>query len=435
MKIKTWMALAVLIPLLHACGGGGSGGGSGALRLVNVSDDQPSLDLYASDGSTETLLSSAVATDAAGSYVSLGATTLTLNLKRTGTATTSGTSTRTVLKDTSHTLLAYSTSSSLRSVFLTDAEVAPAAGIAKLRVFNASNEAGTLDVYVTDPAAALADSSPTVSALAGERIGSYTEIGAGSYRIRVTGTGVSTDLRLDLPAVSFASQQIVTLVLTSGSGGVLVHGHLINQKDTVAAQRNPAARVRLVTGTVGGTVAAAVNGTTLSAGQGSPIIGAYQLVPAGTLALSASLNGTAATPNGTTTPLPATLAAGSDNTLLVTSNAGAATATLLADDNRPPLNTANTKLRLVHGVGNLASPITLTADSGLVATDVAVNSASVPVAVTGNVSTGTTLLEATSPGFAGTLYSDSKPLLPAHTYTVFMLGDVAAVAPRLSRDR
>jgi hypothetical protein len=340
-----------------------------------------------------------------------------------------------VLKDTSHTLLAYSTNSTLRSVFLTDAEAAPAVGVAKLRVYNASNEAGTMDVYVTDPATSLADSSPTVSALAGERIGSYAEIGAGSYRIRVTGTGVTTDLRLDLPAVTLASQQILTLVLTSTPGGVLVHGHLINQKDTVAAERNPSARVRLVTGTAGGSVAAAINGTTLSAGQSSPIIGGYQLVAAGTLNLSASLNGTAATPNSTTTPLPATLVAGSDNTLLVTSNAGNATATLIADDNRPPLNSANTKLRLVHGLGNLASPITLTADSGLVATDVAVNSASVPVAVTGNVSTNTTLLEATSPGVTGMLYSDSKPLLPAHTYTVFILGDVAAPAPRLSRDR
>ncbi len=127
--------------------------------------------------------------------------------------------------------------------------------------------------------------------------------------------------------------------------------------------------------------------------------------------------------------------AGSDNTLLVSSNAGTATATLLADDNRPPLNSANTKLRLIHGLGNLASPITLTADSGLVATDVAVNSASDAVAVTGNVSTDTTLLEATSPGVTGTLYSESKPLLPAHNYTVFILGDVAAPAPRLSRDR
>lgn len=425
------LAVVVAVPLLQACGGGGGGGGAGALRLVNVTDDFASLDLY----STDTLLSSAVTTDSASSYVSLGAGTYTLNLKRNGSSTTVGTSSRSVIADTSHTLVAYSTSSTLKSVFLTDNEVAPGAGSAKFRVFNGSDEAGALDVYVTDPSASLANSSPLVTAQAAERISSYGEIGAGTYRIRVTGTGVTSDLRLDLPAVTLVDQQILTLVLTSTPGGVLVHGHLINQKDTVAAERNTSARVRLVTGTIGGTVVASVNGTALSAGQSSPVIGGYQLVPAGALTVTASLNGTASALNNTTTPLPGTLVAGSDNTLLVTGTGASSLASFISDDNRPPLNTSNVKLRLVHGLSNLANPATLTADSGLVASDVAPNSASAQAGIPGNLSPATTLLEVTSAGSGTSLYSDNKTLLTGHTYTVFILGDANATPGRLSRDR
>ncbi|MBX3607683.1 MAG: DUF4397 domain-containing protein [Piscinibacter sp.] len=426
MKIRTWAALAAFgLPLLFtACGGGGgSDGGDGALRLVNAAEGYASLDLY----STDTLISSAVTSDSAGSYVSLGAGTYTLKLKRNGSTTTSNSTDRSVAKDTAYTLLAYTTAETLKTVLLTEGEEAPSSGTAKLRVFNASTEAGTLDVYVTAPDAALSDSSATTAALGTERIGSYAEISAGTYRIRVTGSGDKTDLRLDLPSVTLADQQVTTLVLTATPGGVLVHGLSIDQKSDVTARKNPSARVRLVAGAnANGSVAATANGVTLSAGLQSPAVGGYALVPAGDLALDVSLNGNSVASTATT------LAAGSDSTLLVTGDAGSAVATLLNDDNRPALSSSNAKLRLVHGIGSLASPITLTADYSAVASDVARNTAS---AGTG-VAAGTSIrLEASTPT-AGTLYlADDVTLLATRVYTVFMLGDSSAPLGVLRRDR
>ena len=93
-------------------------------------------------------------------------------------------------------------------------------------------------------------------------------------RIRVTGSGDKTDLRLDLPAVTLADQQITTLVLTATPGGVLVHGLSIDQQGGVTARRNPSARVRLVAGAnANGSVAATANGVTLSSALQSPAIG------------------------------------------------------------------------------------------------------------------------------------------------------------------
>ena len=425
MKITPWLAAAVaLVPLLQACGGGSDSDGNGAVRLVNASSAYGALDLYSSD----TLLSSAVAPEGAGSYVTLGAGTYTLKLKRNGSSTTVNSTDRSVAASTSHTLLAYSTADTLRSVFLTDNETAPTSGAAKLRVFNASTEAGALDVYVTASSATLADSSPTVSALGTERFSSYNEISAGSYRVRVTGSGDKTDLRLDVDGISLADQRIGTLVLTTTPGGVLVNSLFIDQKSTVTGVANPSARIRLVAGAgSNGTVAATINGTSLSSGLRSPTVGAYALVPAGSLSGSVTLEGTALT-------LPtATLAAGSDSTLLVTSAGGAGTATLIADDNKPAITSTNAKLRLVHGVGALGSSITLTADYSAVATDTPVNSASTPAAITA----GTDMrLEATTPTAASSLFLDSAVTLVAgKVYTLFMLGDANAPAGVLRRDR
>lgn len=425
MKITPWLAAAVaLVPLLQACGGGSDSDGDGAVRLVNASSAYGALDLYSSD----TLLSSAVAPEGAGSYVTLASGTYTLKVKRNGSSTTVNSTDRSVAASTSHTLLAYSTADTLRSVFLTDNETAPTSGAAKLRVFNASTEAGALDVYVTASSATLADSSPTVSALGTERFSSYNEISAGSYRVRVTGSGDKTDLRLDVDGISLADQRIGTLVLTTTPGGVLVNSLFIDQKSTVTGVANPSARIRLVAGAGGnGTVAATINGTSLSSGLRSPTVGAYALVPAGSLSGSVTLEGTALT-------LPtATLAAGSDSTLLVTSAGGAGTATLIADDNKPAITSTNAKLRLVHGVGALGSSITLTADYSAVATDTPVNSASTPAAITA----GTDMrLEATTPTATSSLFLDSAVTLVAgKVYTLFMLGDANAPAGVLRRDR
>jgi hypothetical protein len=281
---------------------------------------------------------------------------------------------------------------------------------------------------VTAPGAALASASATVQGLASEHIGGYTEITAGTYEIRVTGTGDKTDLRLDIPSVTLTDQQIATLVLTSTPGGVLVNGLVINQKDTVTPQRNTSARVRLVaSAAANASVAAAVNGTTLSSGTQSPFIGNYTFVPAGALTLSASINGT---PLASPT---ATLVAGSDTTLLVTGTAGAPVVTLLGDDNSPALTAANTKIRLVNGVTGLAAPLSLLVDFAPIATDLALAGASTPVstpATTGSVLQVTT---ATATLFDNT--ATPVALTAGHVYTMFMLGDSTTPVGRLRRDR
>lgn len=416
------LALAVAA-LLPACGGSDDdGGGEGQVRLVNATTDYASLDFYADDNRVAT----AVQQDTASSFFVFGAAVTNFKLKRTDSSVTSLSTDRTVTSGVNNTLVAYTTAGTLRTAFMTDSEGAPSSGNARLRVFNTSYEAGSVDVYLTSVGGSLDDVSALTSSLGAERFSGYTEMARGSYRVVVTGAGDKTDLRLDLPSLTLVDQQVSTLILTTTPGGLLLNGLLVNQASTLTAQKNPSARIRLVAGTTSnGTVAATLNGTVLSNGLRSPTVGAYTLVPAGAITADVQVNG-ATVSIGSLNAAP-----GADLTLMVLGTPAAPQVALLADDNRPPTAATNTKLRLVHGLNNLTGGITLTADYGAVATDLAFATASTPAAITA----GTTYrLEASSP--SSSLYLATDVTLQAtRVYTVFVLGDASAPQGVLRRDR
>lgn len=416
------LALAVAA-LLPACGGSDDdGGGEGQVRLVNATTDYASLDFYADDDRVAT----AVQQDTASSFFVFGAAVTNFKLKRTDSSVTSLSTDRTVTSGVNNTLVAYTTAGTLRTAFMTDTEGAPSSGNAKLRVFNTSYEAGSVDVYLTSVGGSLDDVSALTSSLGAERFSGYTEMARGSYRVVVTGAGDKTDLRLDLPSLTLVDQQVSTLILTTTPGGLLLNGLLVNQASTLTAQKNPSARIRLVAGTTSnGTVAATLNGTVLSNGLRSPTVGAYTLVPAGAITADVQVNG-ATVSTGSLSAAP-----GADLTLMVLGTPAAPQVALLADDNRPPTAATNTKLRLVHGLNNLTGGITLTADYGAVATDLAFATASTPAAITA----GTTYrLEASSP--SSSLYLATDVTLQAtRVYTVFVLGEASAPQGVLRRDR
>lgn len=424
-------AVAALPLLLTACGGGGSDG-PGYVRLVNASTSNASLDLYVNDSKAN----SAVNINGAGDYASIGSGSYTFYLKNAGSSTAVASSAQSVSDGVRNTLVAYNTAGTLRTRYLTDNQTAPTSGTAAFRVFNTSYEAGNVDIYVTAPTDSLTNATPNVSTLGGERFSSYSEITAGTYRIRVTGAGDETDVRLDIPSVTLSDQQIQTLVLTSTPGGVLVNGLMINQQGTLQTMANAYARIRLVAGaTSAGTVAATANGITLSAGTVStgkpPAIGSYLQVPAGALTATVSINGTDVSPSGLTAP------AGADLTLLVLGTAAAPQVALINDDNGPALTTGYVKLRLVNGVNGLNAALTLQANNGVLtkSSNIAFGTAAESTLVVGSTTASPTPVEVDSATSSSALYNANVALLTPGVYTLFMLGDAAAPAAVLRLDR
>jgi hypothetical protein len=419
---------------LTACGGSGSSN-NGLVRVVNATLNHASLDLL----SSATPIVQGTAKDTVSAYAGVAAGSPTLQVNDAGTATALTTIAPTISGSLHYSVIVYESNGSVKAAVLGDDNAAPAVNSVQLRIFDAAPEAGALDVYITDPATlALTTPSFTIPATSAAFTSALLSFNAGTYRIRVTGQGNQNDMRLDMTAPALTSQQIATVLLTASSGGVLIDGGVLVQQGAYAASRNPNARVRLATGV---TASATVGAVASNAGASdivvsppvvSPAVGAYVVVPA-TSSLSVNVNGVASNaPN-------ATLTAGGDFTLLVSGPPAAPVPTLLPDDNHLPSTNQQYKMRLVNGgAGNAAVPLTLTADFGLIAASVGVNTGSTYGIGTGSTASRLDLTPAVFAPLTALVLNNNA------VYTVFVLGDPVQLTalnngtlppPVLRRDR
>jgi hypothetical protein len=226
---------------------------------------------------------------------------------------------------------------------------------------------------------------------------------------------------LDVPSITLGSTDVVTLVLSSGSGGTLVNAAQVVQGGQVTAFNNTQARVRVVSALTGAgdKNSVTLNGastTALLVNAPSPTIGAYTLVPSGSYTVTGTATGSAQ------------LDPGSDTTLMVVGTAAVPTLAVILDDNRLPTSSTGVKLRLVNAMDPATMggyPLTMSLDYSPVATSVAPGTQSAYAALP---STTTSILEVTSAKTSVTMYSPTDTLsnltLSAQgVYTVFMFGD------------
>jgi hypothetical protein len=288
----TWAAGVGAAGTLPGCGGGSNGSSTGSTRLraLNLTSDLPSIDLLTDD----TNRYAALAADAMSDYQTFDAATVALKVRRAGDATQLYSSSYVLAKDEVYTAVVWGRETSLRVHTLpedaVDTDIAD--GAARLRVFNATIDAGALDVYVTSATADIGESAALQSALAGGTLGSYRDLSAGTFRLRVTGAGDPADLRLDVPAIALSIRKHATLVITAGASGVLVNGVLIPLQGTASVMKNTQARVRVVAGVAGsGNVAVTVGGQVVAGGYRSPTVGPYTRVAAGTVDVVVRLDG------------------------------------------------------------------------------------------------------------------------------------------------
>ena len=421
--------MAFAAAALAACGGGGSSGGSQAsVRLVNATLTHASLNLLANSA----IVVTGTAVDTASAYVSVNSGSPSLQVNDTTSGAVLAVTAPTVTKGQKFALIAYESGGAVRTAVISEDTTAPAAGTAVVRIFDAATDAGSIDVYVTDPAVDITKlSSPTFSFTSSVSVqaSNFLSFGPGTFRIRVTGAGNPSDLRLDIPSVVLASQQVATVILTPTTGGTLANGSVLVQDATYTATRNTSSRVRLVAAVSSNASVSATAGTTsIGTGVVAPAIGTYTNVPSGS-----AIN---VTVNGASIGAPAAaLAAGSDATLLVYGNAASATATLIADDNHLPTATSNYKLRMINGVTGAAVPLTLAVNFAPVASNVLPGTASAYAVLAASM---TTQLSVTSPSSLTPIYPNpfTTVSIPGNAvFTLFMLGDASAPVGVLRKDR
>jgi hypothetical protein len=433
-SISTRHAAALLLAGIFLMSGCGSSSGDAEIRVLNVSVDFPSVDLYLNNGTTNTATITGTTYGTLTAYKGVGANAYTVEFTNNGSQSSLKSLDENLAKGTFKTYVAYGNTGSFGFLEILENQDAPNSGSAMVQIIDAAPDAGNVDVYLTDPAATLADSSPTFTNVAGGVAGSgFLTITDGTYRIRVTGTGNQADIRLDsVSGIAFSNQEILSIVLGGTSGGVLVNAMVIPQQSSSSTTiNNPYARVRAVAGIPSGSnLSASLGGTTLLTSAAANTVSQYSLVQAGTETLNLTLNG------GALTPSNQALTAGADYTVLVLNGSVVAgtTTTLIADNNRLPTTSTYSRISLVNAMSSLGDPVTLNVNYTPVANGVALGNSSAPTQVTaGTADTEIDTVDATT---STTLFTNtSATLAGSGVYDLFMFGSAASPVAALHTNR
>lgn len=257
----------------------------------------------------------------------------------------------TYVKDQSDTLVIAGTDTISNAVLLNDDQTKPSSGYFSVRIVNLATRGGSYDVYITAPTATLAGASPTASAIADGATGLFFQLTNGDYRIRITTAG-SSNLLFDSATVTFASQEVVTLVLYSVYSGALVNCFAlygVNSSTPSTTLTNLLARVKFVNGAaIAARLRAKVAGVTIFGGIPTGGVSSYQAVGSGSSTLSAETDDASGT---LVSSLAATLKPGRDYTVIIGGVAGAYTLTAVEDNNIAALS-GYCRLRVVNAVSD-----------------------------------------------------------------------------------
>ena len=428
---KRWAAMALVqglalgLALLSGCGGGSEAPRDSArLRLLNASAGYAALDLAVDGGN----VNSGVAFGAVGGYASVATSGVTTAVSSSGSVGVLSSASRSLNKDGHYTLVAYGPAGALKTQLIADDLAAPANNLTSVQVQHLAPDAGSLDVYLTGSSDALEGATPLAANLAAGSGQGASSVIAATYRLRVTGSGDKTDLRLDVQGLVLRGGQVGTLVLSQGAGGVLVHGIWLVQQGKAGAMANPQARLRVVSAVAGGaSVSLTVAGTSLANASLSPNIGAYTLVTGGS-AVPVLL----AVNNRAVAVADQPLSAGGDYTLLVWGDAAAPRTTWLTDDNSYPTALGNAKLRLINASSGAPVALTLKVDLSTLASAVAPGQASAFATVPASSLARLDIGSASNPSLK---VLPGVNLAAKGVYSVVVLGDSAALDAVLRKDR
>lgn len=426
------VVLAAGFLLLAGCGGKGSGGGGTAQwRMLNLNSEVGAVDVYNGSG----VAFPAVAPGTlSGDYQAIDANSYAIKVTVKDNPTALLQQTFSLSKDKHYTGIVTGRSGSVRMITLPEDDDPSIilVGNTKVRFYNATTDAGTFDIYVTAPGVTdLSDQTPTLGGLAPSgtttaSLSGYKDLSAGDYRLRVTGAGDINDVRLDVPLVTFASQQYSTIILTPGGGGVLVNGAQLVQQGALTPLPNTQARMRVVASAENrGSVTVQVDGATVAGSLRSPTIGPYVLLGAGGHTVNVLLDGVSVS------SATRSFDAAADYTLLVYGTDAQPAVQQVADDNRLPI-AGRYRIRLVNAAAT-TDPLTLSVDYAALLSDVPPGTAS-DFAV--GSADSSAQIDVTSTSGVTSLFSASTVNLQSlGVYTVFMLGGNATPTGVLRKDR
>ncbi len=424
------LALASALAL-NGCGGSDEESGADPkIRLLNLSAGYTSLDLMTNldsdDDDDDETQATGVALETVSGYTTLDPDDYTVKVRRTGSGSVLRSfAAEELVEDTINTYVAYGEVGNFGALRIDDTLDDADAGDSKLSVANVSS-AGSLDIYLTDATTDLDDTTPVLSGVGASL--AFVVADSGTFRLRVTASGDTADVRLDIPNFALTDKGVATLILTSTQGGMLANAIFLPQGGQPTKYTNTKARLRGAVGLANGANASIQVGgqSVLSAATAGVIGSRYTLLDAGSVPVTLAVNGTAV-------PVAnLNLTAGADYTLLVWSNGNGPQTSLVNDDNRLPSG-GGTKLRLLNGMSTLAAPITLSVDFSPVIEGTLLGQVSDEIEITSGTDRQFDISNTSTA--QNVLTRGAITLQPSSVYTFFMTDNGATPIGVLRRDR
>lgn len=405
--------------------------GDAQIRVLNTSTGYETLDLYAEAAGTTVTTPTFAGVERGDTteYAPARADTYSLKFRSSGTSGNLLVTGATLAEDKYYTYVAYGTTNRFAVIPIQEDVTAPDPGYTSIQIVNATSS-DSLDVYLTGPDDTLSNVTATVSAVAPGTQTTRMTVRDDAYRLRITGAGSKTDLRLDVPEIVLESEAVVSLVLTDTHGGVLVNAILLPQRGEPIRFDNPNLRLRAVSGLSSGSTVSVTLGTTqvLTRRPARSFFPAsYTQFTPGNTPVTVEVDDVVVTTG------MLNLESGRDYTLLLWDEAGTMRMTLVSDANHVA-EAGRARIRLLHGMSGLGTPVSMSMNYLPVAEFVEVGEASEHTEL--NPGTGYRLEVIDAQTLGPLLVREDVAMESGGVYTFFVAGGGgSAVAGTLRKDR
>lgn len=384
------------------------------VRVMNLIADSGGVDVQV-NGSPAF---SNVAFQTATGYQSYDNQTTQFTVTFTGTSTTIGTFSVALGGEQPYTLLVYGSTTSPQITLVSEVASVPVNGNVQVSVFNAAQNAPSVDIYITAPGVDLTTVNPNIYAVAYSGTSFNVAFPPGTYQIRVTNGGTKTVI-YDSGGTVYTPNVALSFITYAVGSGTLVNAAVLQSQGPYAMLNTIFSRVRAVNASPGtGSVDQLLGSVALNSNISYPSSSPYTVTATGPTNVDFQAT---ATPGAIIASTVGTLVPANDYTTVVAGLPGAQQAFFLQDTNVLTASGGN-RVRFVNALAG-SNPVNASINGTQVASNVAFGTASGYIP-TSPATVTVTFTDAVTGAVVAT--QDGLVMNANHTYSFFLLGQPGA---------
>lgn len=392
------------------------------VRVLNLIPDSGGVDVQVAGQ----VAFSNVAFQTATGYQTYDNQTTQFTVTFTGTTTTIGSFAFPLGGEQPYTLVVYGTTTSPQMTMVAEVASAPTNGNVQFSVFNAAQNAPSVDLYITAPGADISTLNPNFASVSYSGTSFNLAFAPGTYQIQVTLAGTKTVV-YDSGGTVYTPNIALSFIMYAVGSGTLVNAAVLQSKGPYTTLNTIFARLKAINASPG------TGNVNLLQGNVQMILGI--LYPSGTAYSKTATGATTVNFEASDAPgtniasAPGNLAPATDTTAVVAGSPGATTAFLLQDVNILPASGGD-RLRFVNASSG-SNPVNASITGTQVATNIAFGTASAYV----TTSPATVEITFTDAATGAVLATQPGIVLTANqTSSVYLVGPPGAQGVMVTQD-